>query len=1022
LSRLVAWTFVASTTLNVPPAAAEQLFPSIYVPLVAESSVGRVGIADVTGDGVADIVYLGTDVDRYYDSYPRIGSFLGRPNERLWTRGSVAEFDVGDAHAMAITDLDGDGRADVVVVIEPRYDPEMLWVGLGRAGGLMPATEIPLSGRPIAIAAGDLDGDGRPDVAVAREYADSVSILCGTGDGGLAPCGGIAVVSPWRIAVGDLNGDGRQDVVVVDTDGNIYSFLSNGSGGFGQHWGVHIGGLLEPIALADLNGDGVLDLLVPKGVMLGDGAGGFGLRMDHGVDGPFTVGDFNADGRPDLAVLSGAGLYVLTGRGDGTFVTAASYQVAGSDVVVGDLDRDGNLDLCVAGGTIRDLYGNGDGTFGQKILSFPVGRFPDAIATGDLNGDHRVDLVVANRLANSISILLGAGDGRFVPGPDLATGPVPYDIALADFDRDGRLDLAVAEVGSRTVSVFRGRGDGTFAPRVVMTLPTGEPNSLKTGDFDEDGFPDLAVSDGALNVWLFFGGPGGIGTGRLAQVRFVTSGQNLAVADITGDGHLDIVLQGDDMAYVPGHGDGTFGSPDWERGPQYGYFYSLATIDLCHNCTHQVLAGSYCCVLTNGGNERYLEWVFGGGCRPYGGVIGTVSGGAMTVGDLNGDGIDDLATAWTGMTVLLGNGHGWFDSRQDFGVPVGLSAIADVNGDGKQDLIVLNTARDSVVVLLNQAARPTVPRSPEHVTADAGAASIALSWNPVDHPDLTGYRICYDSRGGTTLTGSGASEGSSPIQLPASRTAVTLHCLPESTFTLRVTAVDRWGRESQCTPLVSARPGPVGGEFSFVGGSLRSGSHSPWVMGLIELDGLSAADIVPGTVTMNGVAASQFLGIADRNHDGLKELMVRFSRAAVEAAGNAAHAHVEGRVAGCRDTLRFAVDDSVRIGKPGARPQNEAPEDPTVTDQAVTTFALHPVAPSPASQGCTIGFDLPEPVTVRLRVYDLRGRLVSTVLDREMPVGAHRVQWDRQGLPDGVYFASIEAGAFKAVRRIVLIR
>jgi hypothetical protein len=119
--------------------------------------------------------------------------------------------------------------------------------------------------------------------------------------------------------------------------------------------------------------------------------------------------------------------------------------------------------------------------------------------------------------------------------------------------------------------------------------------------------------------------------------------------------------------------------------------------------------------------------------------------------------------------------------------------------------------------------------------------------------------------------------------------------------------------------------------------------------------------------------------------------------------------------------LRFAVDDSIRVRKPRAQPQAGA-EDGLEGDRPVIAFALHPVAPSPASAGCAIAFDLPEPAVVRLSVFDLRGRLMSSVLDRDMPAGSHRLWWDRRSLPDGVYFARIEAGRYRAVRTLVLVR
>src|SRR5215510_3491292 len=195
-----------------------------------------------------------------------------------------------------------------------------------------------------------------------------------------------------------------------------------------------------------------------------------------------AVGDFNGDGIQDLAVANHEaydgpdGISVLLGNGDGTFQEAINFGSGGnvaSFVAVGDFNGDGVQDLVVANsgdfdsGNISVLLGNGDGTF-QAAVNFGAGNNPSSIAVGDFNGDGIQDLTVAHGFfgSNSVSVLLGNGDGTFQEGVNYGTGFAPSFVAVADFNGDGVQDLAVANEGSNNVSVLLGNGDGTFQEAV----------------------------------------------------------------------------------------------------------------------------------------------------------------------------------------------------------------------------------------------------------------------------------------------------------------------------------------------------------------------------------------------------------------------------------------------------------------------------------------------------------------------------------------------------------------------------
>jgi hypothetical protein len=326
---------------------------------------------------------------------------------------------------------------------------------------------------------------------------------------------------PFRIATADVNGDGKVDLQVInDGSNNVSVFLGNGDGTFLQEQQTYAtGSIPHGIATADVNGDGKPDLLVANrdsnnvSVLLGVGNGTFQAQQTYAAGAApwgIATADVNGDGKVDLLVTNedpntGNTVSVFLGNGDGTFQAPQTYATGSNPhgIATADVNGDGKPDLLVAnlnvGGpsAVSVLLGNGDGTF-QAQKFYAAGAGPDGIAVADVNGDGKPDLLVANHSDNTVSVLLGNGDGTFQAQHTYATGSFPTYPAVADVNGDGKPDLLVTNQNSDTLSVFLGNGDGTFqAPQNFATGST--PTGIAIADVNGDGRPDIVVADAGSN-------------------------------------------------------------------------------------------------------------------------------------------------------------------------------------------------------------------------------------------------------------------------------------------------------------------------------------------------------------------------------------------------------------------------------------------------------------------------------------------------------------------------------------------
>jgi hypothetical protein len=363
-------------------------------------------------------------------------NFANAPNSPLQVRSPFG---------LAAADFDQDGKPDLAISSDVK-----LYALLGNGDGtFLPASDspLPMPSPPYddiatpymtSVTVGDFNHSGHAGLAIAEWQNEAAVILLGNGNGTFSSSSATfanAGGSPTSaVEAADFNADGNLDLALINqipVYGSSLVALGYGKGAFNSAGHLYVQGFPAGAAAGDFNQDGKLDVAV---------AGGGSTKYPN------------------------SGVAVSLGNGDGTFIEAAGSPIplgqSLSAIVAGDFNGDGKLDLAVTdavGNNIYVILGNGDGTF-QTPISFATGNAPNAIVAGDFNNDGKLDLAVTNYSDSTVTLLLGNGDGTFTEasGSPYSVGKGPVSITVADFNGDGKLDLAVANNldGTGTVSIL----------------------------------------------------------------------------------------------------------------------------------------------------------------------------------------------------------------------------------------------------------------------------------------------------------------------------------------------------------------------------------------------------------------------------------------------------------------------------------------------------------------------------------------------------------------------------------------
>lgn len=938
-------TAITVSGTSPSPAPRPDLFGSLYTVTELAGPSTAIGMGDFDGDGDADaaIASAAAGIVAIYASDRRGGLDL------------IENIPATSPRAIAVGDLNRDGSPDVVYV-DDRTDQVVVLRGPFH-GATSVFQTIHVGSRPVSLALGDLDHDGWLDAAVALRGGDAVAVLANDGTGSLeAPTNLSTSPDPMAVALGDYNGDSWLDLAVVCRSTNrLNTFLSSSGSGF------------MPV---------VSSALPSFGPAAPTAAASLSFGTDAYVD--LLVGD-------ELR-----GVQILTSRGDGTFGGGAIYFGSSTALALGDLGGSGRMGFVTgvssnpnsfpydAARRYVGVYAPGTST-ALNHNTQPGGPIT-GIAVGDVDANGTQDVISVQdwTMSGIAAVWRNQGDGRLGSAVVTPAGYSRARPALADFDDDGHLDLVL---GSQT---YLGRGDGTFNPQINTPVPSSE-GECKAADLNGDGRQDLVFMDGCCyDIHLYLGdGAGNFAPGPEPVIRSLMDQARLfALADMNEDGIVDLVIGNGTYAppephrfeFWPGRGDGTFAPPTLLT---HCFIRDLDVLDYDSDghldITYVDSDGTW--ALRGHGDGTFDE--------PAALILEIAE--QVNFGDLNGDGRLDMTFSSDVLGFPLRMAfqqpdHSFVPTRPSWTLGGyaymghGSNPPFDADGDGDMDIL---SGFDFGLALGLGSGGANVGR--RRVFGPPGVSNFIADMNEDGWPDIV-------------LAGGNFYSNYNPIVVILNNSDL-LHRRAARVFQIgasKTIPVGVTGRD------VCLRVEPVGGSYENT-----------------DLDLTSIVMKSVGTGSVNQIVAipAKKLVLGDSDGNGVPEIDACFASADLgrlfsEIQGRREVPVVlEGRVAGGGRMHGELILTVVHTG-PSAAPT---------------------LSPNPLNPAGVFRFVTSRPGLARIQIFDVQGRLVRTVVDRALPAGAQEVVFDGKdgvgrSLASGIYFARIETTEGEYRMRVAIVK
>ena len=672
----------------------------------AGSSPSAIAAGDVNHDGHTDVIVVNRDGGT-------VGVFV--QNTTLGNLEKQVTYSVGQhPEGLAVGDLNRDGRMDVAVACSGLGTLDVLYQGSD--GILETGSSVSSGNGTMAVALSDLNRDGRMDAVTVNSIDKTLSLFIQDPNGNLLLAARIATgINPVAVAAGDISLDGRDEVVVANKDDStIDVFVWNSTTYLARAYTCATGNKPVSVAIGDLNRDGRNDVAVAEqgnatvGVFLQTSSGVLGSRTGYGSLGaPYCVaaGDLGYDGRTDLVAVSAATsrLSVLNQRPDGRLSPAVEY-LAGTgpeSVAIGDFNHDGKVDLAVANTGANNIsvllmrYTPPGTLPAQVTVISPTD--PHGVRIADLNADGLKDLGVAAWTGNVFAVYLQDGIGGLAQRTEYNAGSGScVDLDIADLNGDGRNDAVTTSWTENLVSLFYQNAKGTFGQRVTYPVGTGCA-MIAAGDLNSDGLKDFAAAAlGAFsgtNICVFLGNSSGGFDGPFNYTPgSVPTG--IAVGDLDSDGLDDIAVTNqydNNVAIFYQKYDGTLQGPETRAVGRYPIGVAIADLSSDGKNDLAVVSGSAntlsVFIQDAQGTLPNAPTTYSTGTGPY----------LIAAGDIDSDGRTDLVVSnlnGANIGVFTQKADGTLNQQATYSTgansqPTGV-AIGDINGDGKDDIVVAN--------------------------------------------------------------------------------------------------------------------------------------------------------------------------------------------------------------------------------------------------------------------------------------------------------------------------------------------